>query len=136
MRSEENSTALYPGLRIVLTMPPNELHPNSRVHFIVKAKHTKAYRQIAAMCARQAITLHGWRTVTQATVRAVFFFNTKQRRDKSNLNACLKAAEDGLQDAGVIVNDSGFTWMPPDVYCSKEHPRVELYVTAATAAGG
>lgn len=121
-------SALYPGLRIILPLPPSGLQANARVHFMKRASLTKESREAAFWAAREAIAVQGWVTVERATVRTVFFFKDKRRRDEGNLRSWCKAAEDGLQDAGVVVNDSGFTFHPPEVYCSKEHPRVEFYV--------
>ena len=49
---------------------------------------------------------------TSADVTPVFRFGDKRRRDKDNLLASLKAAFDGLTDAGVWTDDSEATYLP------------------------
>ena len=59
---------------------------------------------------------------------ARFFFKTRRRRDRDNLLASLKAAFDGLADAGLVADDSGLIHMPVEQYIDRADPRVELVV--------
>jgi len=61
-------------------------------------------------------------------VTARFFFKTRRRRDRDNLLASLKAAFDGLADAGLVADDSGLIHMPVEQYIDRADPRVELVV--------
>jgi Holliday junction resolvase RusA-like endonuclease len=63
-----------------------------------------------------------------AATQAIFYFKVNRRRDADNLAAMLKPYWDGLADAGIIKNDSGFTHMPVIVKIDKKNPRVELHV--------
>lgn len=122
-------------LKIILPLPPKELHPNhtvgSRNGRLGKAAKTKKYRADACCgavaCAMNANHPHHapWK---KAAIQATFFFRDKRSRDKDNLLAWLKSAFDGLQDAGIIANDSGLTFLPVEVRVDKDHPRVELEV--------
>lgn len=124
LRGDKKPTPLYPGLMITLPIPPKELSPNARVHWAVKAKHAKASRQIAAMLGKQA----GSPKYTRANVRIVWYKPTKRSRDSDNSLAMCKSFCDGLADAGIIKNDSGFRFMPIEFMVDKSNPRIEIYV--------
>lgn len=104
--------AVQGGLVFVsLPLPAKELSPNARVHWRVKAKHTKAARDYANAAARR-FNRPMWKA---ARVRCVFTFGDSRRRDKDNLLASMKAYFDGLADAGVVENDSQLTYEPIEV---------------------
>jgi crossover junction endodeoxyribonuclease RusA len=119
------------GLCIVLPLPPRVLSPNARAHWATKARATKLYRQAACV---EAVLVAGppavpWET---ATVLLRFFFRTRARRDRDNLLASMKAAFDGLADAGVVRDDSGLTYMPVEVVTGvpAADQRVELLISS------
>ena len=106
-------------LKIILPLPPKELSPNytvgSRGGRLGKASKIAKYRhdsKIAGLCSMSGGEIFNWE---RATIQMTFFFRDKRRRDKDNLLASIKAAADGLQDAGVIANDSGLTFLPVEV---------------------
>jgi Holliday junction resolvase RusA-like endonuclease len=112
-------------VKIVMRLPPKPLHPNSRPHYIAKAKAARAYREIARLNALAIRPPAPWRA---ATVQCTFFFTTNRRRDGDNWLASMKAAFDGLADGGLVVNDAGFTHLPPRLVTDRAHPRVEIEV--------
>jgi crossover junction endodeoxyribonuclease RusA len=92
---------------VTLSWPHKDLSPNARVHWARKAQLVKLERADA-----------GWRTVCalgtsvkpkwpSATVSMTFCPPDKRRRDKDNLIASMKAANDGISDA-LGVDDSRF----------------------------
>lgn len=93
---------------IYLPLPPAALNPNARVHWRTKAKATKAYRE-AARWAAHAPHAAQWKV---ADIQAHFRFGQDRRRDRDNLLASLKAAFDGLVDAGLLADDSGVVLLP------------------------
>ena len=62
-------------------------------------------------------------------MRCVFFWGTRRKRDKDNALASLKAAFDGLVDAGIVADDVGLTHEPVEFRTSRDRPRVEITVT-------
>ncbi|MFN9114558.1 MAG: endodeoxyribonuclease RusA [Pseudomonadota bacterium] len=94
-------------VRFTLPMPPKVLSPNARPHWAVKAKAAKAYRFSARMAATAAWPVYA-PSLDEADVVCVFRFKDRRNRDRDNLLASMKAAFDGLADAGVVRNDSGF----------------------------
>ena len=118
------------GLWITLPLPPAKLHPNSRGHFMAKARHTKAYRLKAMLTADRAMAgIMPPPLWSRALVQAHFYYRgASRRRDRDNGNAWLKAAFDGIADAGVVPNDDAFIHMPPLLYARAAEPRVELHV--------
>ena len=97
---------------IKLEMPHRFLSPNSRCHWAYKAREKKHQRMSAQIYIRQelgAVPEPKWETASvQITVTPPY----RRRRDKDNLLASLKAAFDGAQDAGLIADDSGLTYLP------------------------
>lgn len=113
-------------MKIVLDLPPKALSPNARVHWAVKARATKKYRKAAEMLARE----HGVIRYASAHVGTIFYVKDKRglRQDADNLIASLKAAFDGLADAGVVENDKALTPLPPKLDVDKHNPRVEMFI--------
>jgi crossover junction endodeoxyribonuclease RusA len=100
-------------IRINLEMPHKHLSPNSRCHWAQKAKAKKEQRQSSRYLICMEMYWAGctmpWKT---ANVQIVVTPPDRRRRDKDNLLASLKAAFDGAQDAGLIADDSGLTYLP------------------------
>ena len=101
-----------------LPIPGPGCNPNnSHCHWSVKLNSVRDQREASHLLARYELKRLGhappmWKT---ATVEATFHKPGGRARyaDGTNLNASLKAAIDGLQDAGVIINDSGIILLPP-----------------------
>lgn len=88
---------------IDLPLPPDCLHPNARPHWAAKARATKQYRweaKLTAMSVRPKVPFDA------ATYKLTFWL--KRKRDMDGLIAWVKAAIDGIADAGIIWNDSEF----------------------------
>lgn len=130
-------------LVVTIPLPPKVLHPNARPHWRARARATRAYRRDCGLATKDAMNRAG-RAASYpwggARVQARFYFARRPRgqagrHDRNNLNPWLKAAFDALQDAGLITNDVDLTDEPPLIFYG-HLPRVELYLTAADAAGG
>lgn len=118
-------------VRLTLPLPAEGLHPNARVHHMAKAKLTAKARLEAGLVAKleKARQLpHLCRAFAKATVSMLFFM--PRRRDEDGLIGWCKAYFDGLQDAGVIVNDSGLTVLPPAQQTGRHAGRkLEMIIT-------
>lgn len=122
---------MTPGAHLTLSIPPKELNPNSRSHFMAKSRKVKAYRNEAKIEALRWIRSGMGSKPTlweSAVIQALFFVPDARSRDKDNLLASLKSAFDGLADAGLVVNDRCFNHLPLIVQVDRERPRVELLV--------
>lgn len=123
------------GAAIVVEMPlpRRELSPNGRVHWRVRSKAVHAYRTLA--WARASSALGGkpaprWK---RAVARAAFFLPADGRkRDQDNLSASLKAAYDGIADAGIVENDSGLSHERALFAVDGKKPRVEITIQEET----
>ena len=99
-------------ITITLPMPPKVLTPNgrpfSRRGMIGKAVAAKKQRQLAhdALDALQLDTLP-WPAVS---CKYVFYHAVKRRRDDDNYIAAMKAARDGLVQAGLVHDDDSTRW--------------------------
>jgi len=101
-----------------LPLPGPGCNPNnSHCHWSVKLNSVRDQREASHMLAAYELKRKGyarpmWKL---ATVEATFHKPGKKAKyaDGTNLNASLKAAIDGLQDAGVIENDVGIILLPP-----------------------
>ena len=76
------------------------LNANQRYHWSKKANITSRLRYIAREAAR------GKPKIGKAKIRAVYYAPDNRRRDVSNLFPSVKAAVDGVVDAGVLADDS------------------------------
>jgi crossover junction endodeoxyribonuclease RusA len=120
-------------MTFTLPLPPRELSPNARVHWRRKATVTAAYRSHAkhvAWSVTPASQRPGW---TEARAEIVVYAPDRRRRDRDNLMASLKAAWDGLVDAGILADDSGLHFAPLRLEWDKDAPRVEITLTGMDA---
>ena len=82
---------------IRLPWPGSNLSSNSRIHWAVKAKAIKDYREQAMFASIES----GLRNAnhTHAILDFFFFPPDKRRRDAQNMPAMMKSAIDGIADA-------------------------------------
>ena len=118
---------------VILRLPPACLSPNrppaSRGGRYRKAAATKKYRKEAREATQaEGIESGPWE---RATIAATFYHKTKRRRDDVNALAMLKAAYDGIVDAGLLVDDDAdhLTTLPASFAIDRDAPRVELRIT-------
>jgi crossover junction endodeoxyribonuclease RusA len=124
--------------RIILPLPGKWLKPNTTIGTMngrmAKATATKKYREAACEAARNADPNFG--PLKAATVQCFFYHKDGRSRDKDNLLASMKAAFDGLADAGWVTDDRDFTHLPVKDNKDKDRPRVEIVVTDAASIAG
>lgn len=123
------------GILVTLPLPPKELSPNARVHWARKARAAKEYRLMAEIYTRGVIGHKDPPRWERATVQATFYLRRRRNLDGDNALAWMKAGIDGLADAGVVANDSGFTHLPVRVEIDRDRPRVELLVSPLARDG-
>lgn len=88
---------------ITLPWPPKELSPNARVHFMVKARATKAYKfDCWASLAAHRSALRG-----RTEFRVTFCPPSSRRMDTDGMIARFKPGQDALSDITGI-DDSKF----------------------------
>lgn len=118
---------------ITLPLPAKVLQPNSTIGSfggrMMKATASKRYRRLAreALEAEQIETFP-WQ---KCSVKASFYHKTCRRRDEDNAMGSLKAAYDGLVDAGLVADDD-YAHMrrePPTFDIDRNYPRVMLIIT-------
>lgn len=85
---------------IVVPWPPKELSPNARPHHMAKARAFKQYKQ--AVCYRA----RGFECIGSPRVCVVPLTVQHRNRDLDNICGSLKAAIDGLTEAGWWEDDS------------------------------
>jgi Holliday junction resolvase RusA-like endonuclease len=118
------------SIRITLPLPDRILSPNARAHWATKSRAVKAARATARYEATVAGGACLMLTTARIDIRA--FHTIARRRDRDNLISSCKAYFDGLADAGLIANDSGFTLGPVVFGVDKANPRLELEVSWQT----
>jgi crossover junction endodeoxyribonuclease RusA len=113
-----------------LHLPPAPLNPNARPHWAAKARAVKNYRNTAWLAAAAALgpgrPAPRW---TRARVVIVWYTKTDRHPDRDNALASLKAAFDGLTDAGIITDDKELFHEPIEFRVDAKRPRVEITVT-------
>ena len=117
------------SITIVIDLPPRMLSPNARCHWAVKAKYVRRYRlhaHAASLVALGEVPRPRWE---KAKLNAKAFFKTKAFPDPSNFMASLKAAEDGIADAGIIINDRALWPERPEFDKDSRYPRIEITIT-------
>lgn len=92
------------SMTIELPLPARGLHPNARVHWKAKARAVKKARADAGLVGK----LHRPKSCpwAEAVLHATYHFDKKRTRDDDGLVGWLKSYRDGLQDAGIVRDDS------------------------------
>src|SRR5699024_10335942 len=99
----ERQSAFLMGT-LTLTIPDEYwLTSNQRLHWAVKAKRTKFIRTLAHVTAGNAFNGRTWQV---AHVGVFVGYPTRAKVDPSNAAPALKAALDGIVDAGVLPDDN------------------------------
>ena len=119
-------------IKVTLSLPPKELNPNGRFHYMRKAKAKQAYRHEAKIASVDAGIEQDWPAGVQldeAQVQVVYYHATKALRDPDNIIASLKSAFDGVTDSGLWTDDRDLTHLPVIREIDSKNPRVELHIT-------
>lgn len=96
----------------VIEMPRMRLlNSNHRVHHMTRYRLTRALRDAACLKARTS----GVPRLNRAHVLAVYVPPTRRRVDPANYYPSVKAAIDGLRDAGVLIDDDAAHLDGPDM---------------------
>lgn len=127
-RQTVRPSAAWEGHSLVVTLPlPSAgLSQNGRGAWQKKDRLTGEYRTMAKVAARTAGRLPLW---DGATMQPTFYWPDKRRRDDDNAASSLKAARDGIADAGLVRDDSTIKALPPTFEVDRENPRVEIRLT-------
>ena len=87
-------------MRIDLDIPANLwLTANGRLHWAAKASRTKRIRRLAFLLAQKLPAMDA------ANIHAAISYPTARRADPANASPTVKAAIDGIVDAGVLPDD-------------------------------
>lgn len=121
---------------IILRHPHRLLSPNATVGSIrgrmAKSRVTKEYRQQARLLTNAQLLCSRpmW---TTARTSIVWYSRTRTRPDADNALSSLKAAFDGMKDAGLLADDRELGHEPIRFEVDKHNPRVEVTVTRVSA---
>lgn len=97
---------------ITIALPKHLIiNANHRMHWAKKAEKTKAIRWRARWAAKTS----GIKRMDQAHLTVHIHWPDKRRRDEHNITPTIKAAIDGLIDAGLLPDDSGDYLTGPDL---------------------
>ena len=125
-------------IKVITKIPSAALSPNSRSHWRVKHKASKAVKQATAAGVQIAFQLDGepedlpWHEVE---LQATYYHNCKRRRDPDNLIALLKYPIDGLVLGGLLIDDDMITLKPVNRLIDKDNPRLELQISRTPSDG-
>jgi len=101
-----------------LDMPHKDLSSNSRVHWSIKSKLTKAHRQksciLSKILFKDVLERRLFEPYLRATIGLKFYFKDNSRRDHRNYEGMCKAYDDGLVDSQILKDDNHITWQPTE----------------------
>ena len=125
-------------IKVITKIPSAALSPNSRSHWRVKHKASKAVKQATAAGVQIAFQLDGepedlpWHEVE---LQATYYHSCKRRRDPDNLGALLKYPIDGRVLGGLLIDDDMITLKPVNRLIDKDNPRLELQISRTPSDG-
>lgn len=114
-------------MTITLDLPPRVLSPNVRAHWATVAMAKKKYRHAAEVLTRAAGVIE----MGRCTMGLAFYVRDRRglAQDSDNLIASMKAARDGIADAGVVANDRDIEVETPTLAVDRDNPRVVVTLT-------
>ena len=115
------------SILITLPIPNNGLSPNARLHWAAKAKLTKNARLASYYIAKVVLNgeLPKW---TSARTTITYYKKTAAHMDADGALSRLKAALDGIADAGIVSNDKAFSHNPITILKDAANPRVGILI--------
>lgn len=114
-------------ITITIPLPPKECSPNARCHYHAKARAVRDYRTRAKL--ETLSELDGEKPrFAKAQTEISWYTKTNTRPDADNALASLKAALDGVADAGFLSSDRGLSHAPIWFGVDKAKPRVLLTI--------
>lgn len=117
---------LEPIYILKLPMPSSDLNPNRilTLHWAIVAKTKKKHRENAYWLSKELFSKYlndaYFLPFKKCTIKRVFYFSDKRRRDKDNYDAMTKAYSDGLKDSGIIFDDSCIEWLGTEFIVQNE----------------
>lgn len=107
--------------------PPMTSNDQKRAHYYAVAKAKK----LVGTAVRKLAEAQGIRDLGPSTIEVVWFVPTKRAADNDALGPFLKAAKDGLVDAGVWTDDN-YRFVVKDSMSitdtDTKNPRIEIYI--------
>ena len=113
-------------------LPYRELSPNSREHYMVKAKVTKIAKDEIGWLAKAQ--WHDNKPMMKARISYMFHAKDHRRRDFDNLLSACKAYQDGLIEVGVLFYDDADHLEIGDVSITTD-VEDKIYITVEEIAG-
>lgn len=95
------------------------LNSNQRLHWATRARHTRRIREAAAWRVRAL----GEQPMDAVEITAVIHPKTARRFDPHNWQPTVKAAIDGIVDAGLIVDDDSSRVLSVAFQAGEKDPR-------------
>jgi crossover junction endodeoxyribonuclease RusA len=118
------------SITITISLPPKGCRPNgSHGHWRAKSSAKKLYRKACHLATLEATQGHPPQRWLKASAQVSAYFPTARHMDPDNLIASLKAAFDGIADAGIVANDKGLWPLRPIISKDAGNPRVEITIT-------
>ena len=116
---------------IDIPAPCDFINSNQRLHRMAQAKLTKTWRQASATAA------HGLKPFTKRVHITAYIHKPRGGRwDPNNLWPTIKAAVDGLVDAGLLIDDDHKHVVGPDMrHGGKGEARIIIEITEETNHG-
>lgn len=107
------------------TRPPMSSNDQKRAHYHTVAKCKK---QVGEKVKELAADIP---PIDRGIVKVIWYAKDKRRRDNDSLGPFLKAAKDGLVDAGVFTDDHSEIVIEDRlaVRLDRENPRIEVVIT-------
>ena len=86
-------------MQVTVPWPPKQLSPNARVHWAIRSRNAKRYRQLCYLAAQRAGARPAQTEPETVQVCITFHPPDRRRRDWDNLLASIKHGLDGLAQA-------------------------------------
>lgn len=108
-------------MRFKIMVPRGDvLTANQRLHWAQRAKRSRMVRQMGHAQAATTLMRNPAGVLDRAHITVTVSWPDKRRRDVHNIMPTIKAAIDGIVDAGMLPDDSDAHLIGPDLRVSSE----------------
>jgi len=123
-------------LTITLPLPNKRLRPNhkagTRGAMLAKARETRKYRYLAKLLCMEQLGANRPRHEGAVVLYTFWFASKRYVLDADNAIGSMKAALDGLVDAGLLADDNKVRLLDPLRLVDSTRPRVDVQVESWT----
>ncbi len=117
------------SILLIVPHPPKSCSPNGKSRSWIAVRNAKIrLKDWVSFAVFEAFSTNPKPNWKSSTVQYIWYRRKGPAPDDTNIIGSMKAAEDYLQECGILENDRGVTMLPPMKQFDPVSPRVEIII--------